>query len=202
MVSSVLFALRYIAMPFAVYGHVKVEFIHKKLDEENLQSRSLNVKGKVVARYGNHPSEECFTLFEKQCDNEFERVEIDMIKCIASMRLSRWWVALPAYSSIVLDVDLSEFGTERKLLKEMVEFPAKKESVSADDFIVDNNILIHVSVGWCSSKPQGRQESCGMELEDDDDDDDESSDDEMSNDDQMDEASCVSVASSSNLRRP
>ncbi|GFP88328.1 hypothetical protein PHJA_000976500 [Phtheirospermum japonicum] len=43
--------LRYIAMPFAVYGHVKVEFIHKKLDEENLQSRSLNVIGKVVVGY-------------------------------------------------------------------------------------------------------------------------------------------------------
>ncbi|GFP88335.1 hypothetical protein PHJA_000977200 [Phtheirospermum japonicum] len=194
-------ALRYIAMPFAVYGNVEVVFIHKKLDKENLHSQSLNVKGRIVARYGNNPCRSEFTLFEKQCDNEFERVENDPRSGISSMRLSRCWVGVPAYSSLILDVDLSEFGTGRKILKETVELRVENERESGDKFIVDDNILICVKVGWVSSMPQGKQESYGMEL--DDEDEDESSDDEMSGDDeQMDEVSCVPVASSSNLSRP
>ncbi|GFP98120.1 hypothetical protein PHJA_001956100 [Phtheirospermum japonicum] len=171
-------ALRYIAMPFAVYGLVKFEFCRKLLiDEEEEEEvlygrRCVNVRGKIVARYGgNFPSEAC-------------------------------WVGLPAYSSLLLDVDLSEFGTERKLLKETIELRVERGGVSNDELIVDDDIYIRVSVSWVPPTPQGRQESRGMELEDDDDDDDddESSDDEMlSGDEQMTEASCFPVAPSSNL---
>ncbi|GFP80084.1 hypothetical protein PHJA_000151800 [Phtheirospermum japonicum] len=151
----------------------------------------------IVARCGgNFPSEVCCTLFEKQSSNEFEQVGIDTRRCAACMRLCRCWVGLPAYSSLVLDVDLSEFGTERKLLKETIELRVEKVGVSNDELIVDDDIYIRVSVRWVSPTPQGRQESCGMELEEDDD---ESSDDEMSRgDEQMTEASCSPVASSSN----
>ncbi|KAL3615756.1 hypothetical protein CASFOL_040050 [Castilleja foliolosa] len=183
-------AVRYIAMPLAVYGHVEVEFLYKLLDGEN---RSLNVKGKIVARYGNNS----WTLFDKQNDNEFEQLENKqkMGKVgEARMRLSRCLVGVPVYSSLILDLDLSEFGTGRKFLKETIEFRVQNE-VSQDQFLVDDDILIRVLVGWKSSSPQGRQELS---------DDDESSGDEMlSDDEQMDEeASCDLVASPSNRSLP
>ncbi|KAL2928447.1 Ribosomal protein S6 kinase delta-1 [Bienertia sinuspersici] len=199
-------AMRYISMPLAVYGHVRLLFTPKQsniLDEEN--HPSLNVKGKIVARFGiifgSHASEE-YTLFEKQ-SNEFERVDLSPRKRMGGMRLSRGWVGVPAYSSLILDLDLSEFGTERKILKETVELRVENGLVSGDKFIVDD-ILISVRVGWHSPRPRGRctEEVCGIELED------ESSSDEIppqettkeESDEQMIEA-CVPEASS-NTRPP
>ncbi|KAL3625375.1 hypothetical protein CASFOL_030829 [Castilleja foliolosa] len=192
-------ALRYIVMPFAVYGHVEVSFNYKKLDGENLDKRTLNVKGRIVARYGNNSRGTECTLFEKQHDNEFERVENEQGIATISMRLSRCWVCVPAYSSIILDLDLSEFGTGRKILKETVELRVE-DVVSGDEFIVDDDILIRVSVEWVPSPPQGELD--GEDDDDDVDDDNESSCGEtMCDDEQRDEASCFPVASSSNLSR-
>ncbi|KAL3636418.1 hypothetical protein CASFOL_020965 [Castilleja foliolosa] len=192
-------ALRYIAMPFAVYGHVEVVFIYKESDVENLDKRSINVKGRIVARYGNNlRGSEC-TLFERQYDNEFERVENDPSRGTARMRLSRCVLGVPAYSSLILDLDLSEFGTGRKILKETVEFQVEGQ-MSDDDFIVDDDTLVRVTVGWITSSPQGRQEL--IELDDDDDDDESSAVEMLCDDDHiMDEASCIAVASSY-LSRP
>ncbi|XP_021774896.1 uncharacterized protein LOC110738773 [Chenopodium quinoa] len=159
-------SMRYISMPFAVYGRVRILFTPKqsnKLDEEN--HPYLNVKGKIVARFGNffgsHALEE-YTLFEKQ-SNEFERVDIGPRKRLRGMRLSRGWVGVPPYSPFILDLDLSEFGTERRILKETVELRVENGLVSEDMFIVDD-MLITVRVGWHSPRPQGR--CTGIELGD------------------------------------
>ncbi|KAL3636435.1 hypothetical protein CASFOL_020982 [Castilleja foliolosa] len=181
-------ALHYIVMPIAVYAHLDVYFFYK---QEN--RFFINVKGRIVARYGNVKGSEC-TLFEKEHDNEFERVEKEDPKCgIASMRLCRCWVGVPIYSSLFLDLDLSEFETGRKILKETLEFRVRSE-VDNDKFIVDDDILILVSVGWASSSSQGRLRLMELDADDDDDDDESSGDDEH-----MDEASCVPVASSSSF---
>ncbi|KAL3636453.1 hypothetical protein CASFOL_021000 [Castilleja foliolosa] len=178
-------ALSYIEMPFAVYGNVQVDFF------SNQENRFINVKGRIVARYGNIKGSEC-TLFEKEHDNEFERVEKKDPKCrIASMRLCRCWVGLPMYSSLILDLDLSEFETGRKILKETLEFRVRSEVLDYE-FLFDDDIVILIHVGWSSSSSQGRLKL--MELDDDDDDDESSGDDEH-----IDEASCVPVASSSNF---
>ncbi|GAU48518.1 hypothetical protein TSUD_242960 [Trifolium subterraneum] len=50
---------------------------------------------------------EC-VLFKKQ-DTEFEQVESCYVK------LSRCWVSSPAYSYLIIEVDLSEFGSVRKI---------------------------------------------------------------------------------------
>ncbi|KAL3625377.1 hypothetical protein CASFOL_030831 [Castilleja foliolosa] len=194
-------ALRYIVMPFAVYGHVEVSSNYKKLDGENLDKRTLNVKGRIVARYGNNSRGPECKLFEKQYDNEFEQVERDPRIGTTSMRLSRCWVCVPAYSSIILDLDLSEFGTGRKILKETVELRVE-DIVSDDEFIVDDDILIRVRVEWVPSPLQGQLDDDDDDDDDDDNDDDESSCGEiMCDDEQMDEESCFPVASSSNLSR-
>ncbi|KAL3636404.1 hypothetical protein CASFOL_020951 [Castilleja foliolosa] len=182
--------LRYIVMPFAVYGYVEVDFIYKKFDKENLYKQSINVKGRIVARYGNS---EC-TLFEKQYDNEFERVENNpSLGRLISMKLSRSCVVVPAYSTLILDLDLSEFGTERKILKETLELRVGNE-VYGDKFIFDDDILIWVHVAWLPVSTQGRPM---LKVLDDDDDDDDDEDEILYNDEQMDEAS-----SSSNLNCP
>ncbi|KAL3635249.1 hypothetical protein CASFOL_019796 [Castilleja foliolosa] len=189
--------LRYIVIPFAVYGYVDIDFIYKRLVGENIYQQPINVTGRIVARYGNN---EC-TLFEKQYDNEFERVEqydneFERVKddpCerrVINMRLSTSSVGVPAYSSLILDFDLSEFGTGRKILKETLELQVGNEVYidNGDTFIVDDGILIWVRVGWLSVSPQGRVR---RELDDDDD------DEILYNDEQTDEAS-----SSSNLSCP
>ncbi|KAL6495607.1 hypothetical protein OROGR_030170 [Orobanche gracilis] len=117
--------LHYIAIPFGVYCRVEVMFYNRQGSRKDKQEhRSFHLNGKIVARYGNtygtYASEEC-TLFEKQSD-KFERVEIDHVK---SMQLSRCWVALPAYSSIIVGVDLSEFETGRKIVNRTVELVAQ-----------------------------------------------------------------------------
>lgn len=68
-------------------------------------------------------------------------------------------------SSLILDLDLSEFGTERKILKKTVELRVESGLASEEDFIVDD-ILITVRVGWHSPRPRGRcsEEVCGIEL--------------------------------------
>ncbi|KAL3636432.1 hypothetical protein CASFOL_020979 [Castilleja foliolosa] len=131
-------ALRYIVMPFAVYAHVNVHFIYR----ENPDERFINVKGKLVARYGNNLNGSKCTLFEKLNDNEFERVEKH-----PSMRLTRCWLGVPVTSSLILDFDLSEFGTGRKILKKTIELRVGDKEPD-DEFIVDDDILIQVHVGW------------------------------------------------------
>ncbi|KAL3636329.1 hypothetical protein CASFOL_020876 [Castilleja foliolosa] len=165
-------ALRYIVMPFAVYGRVAVHFYSKQ------ENRFVNVQGRIVARYGNIKVSEC-TLFEKEHDNEFERMENKGLK------LCRCCVGVPIHSSLILDLDLSEFKTGRKILKETLEFRVRSEEYS-DKFIFDDDIEIRIHVGWFSPSSQIGLEL--MELDDDDDDDDDDN-----------EASCVPVASSSNF---
>lgn len=151
-------ALRYLAMPFAVYAHVEIEFFNRQGCELDEKKHSyLDVKGKIVARYGNsymrYDPVEC-TLFDKHA-NEFERVGFELNT--RSMRLSRCWLGLPFYSSIHLDLDLMEFGSERKIIKETVELRAEKQSQSDVAFIVDD-ILINICVRSTSPVPQGRHD--------------------------------------------
>ncbi|KAL3636433.1 hypothetical protein CASFOL_020980 [Castilleja foliolosa] len=184
-------ALRYIVMPFAVYAHVNVEFIYRK----NPDKQFIDVKGKIVARYGNNLNGSECTLFEKLNDNEFERVEKHPIAIITSMRVTRCWLGVPVTSSLILDFDLSEFGTGRKILKKTIELRVGDHEPD-DEFIVDDDILIRVHVGWRGPPPQ-RLLFLWKYYNDGNDD-----DEVLCNDQQMDEASCVSVTSSSILSSP
>ncbi|KAL2924545.1 Cysteine synthase B [Bienertia sinuspersici] len=164
------FVLRYVAMPFAVYGEVQIIFYHKhscKLVGRN--HGFLDIKGRIVARYSNpgevYDSEECL-LFYKQ-SNEYERVDFEQEKYPLdgiNMRLSRSWVGVPINSSLFVDLDLSEFESERKLLNESLEFRVQNEHFSYKDFIVDD-MLITVGVGWSSPmSPDEEDESSDEEL--------------------------------------
>ncbi|KAL3635880.1 hypothetical protein CASFOL_020427 [Castilleja foliolosa] len=125
-------ALSYIKMPFAVYGNVQVDFFSKQ------ENRLINVKGRIVARYGNIKGSEC-TLFEKEHDNEFERVE----KKIRNVEY--------------------QFETGSKILKETIEFRVRSE-VYCNEFLFDDDIIILIHVGWLSSSLHGRLKL--MELDD------------------------------------
>ncbi|KAL6503204.1 hypothetical protein OROHE_023833 [Orobanche hederae] len=174
-------ALRYISIPFAVYGRVEVKFIRKQdhsFDENG--SHFIDVKGKVVARYcntfGRFDSEEC-TLYDK----EFERVTINDKRGMENVRITRPWIAVPIYSSLIIDLDLSECGTDRKLLKEKVQVPIDKWC--GKKIIIDDEYVIALYVAWFYPVPQGRCAYDMMELEDEssnDNDDDDDNDDEMS----------------------
>ncbi|KAL6495611.1 hypothetical protein OROGR_030174 [Orobanche gracilis] len=159
--------LHYIAIPFGVYCRVEVMFYNRQGSRKDKQEhRSFHLNGKIVARYGNtygtYASEE-YTLFEKQSD-EFERVEIDHVK---SMQLSRCWVALPAYSSIVVGVDLSEFETGRKIVNRTVELVAQPGWMFGDSFVLDD-IIIQVRAAWFSPTPPGPFSSEESDLEQED----------------------------------
>ncbi|KAL6548529.1 hypothetical protein OROGR_008950 [Orobanche gracilis] len=178
-------ALRYNFIPFAVYGRVEINFLRKKGYKSDQVHDSLNLKGKIVARYGDTfggcASEE-FTLFDKQ-SNEFERVEFGS----SDMRLSRCWVALPAYSPLIIDLDLWELETEQKILKETVEMRFE-EVWGRNKFIVDD-MLVTVGMSWFSPQQQGMM----------DDDDDESSSEDEGDVEQENEI-CVPEASSKRMR--
>ncbi|CAH9080904.1 unnamed protein product [Cuscuta epithymum] len=146
-----LLVVDYIAIPLGVYCRIELIFHNRK---DSLKQESIDVNGKVVVRYANtygtYSGEEC-VIFEKQ-SNEFERVEISKRK---PMHLSRCWVALPAYSSLVVSCDLSEFGTGRKVVSDKLELLAQPGLLFGDSFVLDD-LIIHVRVAWFSPKPLGR----------------------------------------------
>ncbi|XP_021728402.1 uncharacterized protein LOC110695483 [Chenopodium quinoa] len=86
--------VKYICIPFGVHCRIEI----KVCSSQGKQHDGLNVNGRIVARYantyGNYSSEDC-VLFEK---HDFP-VEINTAK---RFPLSRCWVSLPAYSSLVL----------------------------------------------------------------------------------------------------
>lgn len=142
----------YIAIPFGYSCRLKIRFCSRKVPGKH---DSVNVNGKIVAScvntYGNYSSEEC-VLFQKH-SNAFERVEIDGAK----MLLSRCWVALPAYSSLVIGVNLSEYDTGRKIVNGSVQLLAEPGPLSAQKIILDD-MYIQVSVAWFPPTPLGRHE--------------------------------------------
>ncbi|CAH9096424.1 unnamed protein product [Cuscuta epithymum] len=152
--------LKYIAIPFGVYARVGISFSHKQhCKRTRKRSHCLKINGRVAARYrntyGNYDSEES-VLFKKN-PHDFEQVDMEVTD---SLPLSRYWVALPGYSSLVLDLDLLEFETGHKILKEVVELRAQSYLMSGDNFTV-GDILVEVCVSWFYLLPEGPQDdSC------------------------------------------
>ncbi|CAH9104224.1 unnamed protein product [Cuscuta europaea] len=152
--------LKYVAIPFGVYARVDISFSHKQHCKRTRErSHCFKINGRVVARYrntyGNYDSEES-VLFKKNL-HEFEQVNIEVAN---SLPLSRCWVALPGYSSLVLDLDLSEFETGHTILKEEVELRAQSYLMSGDNFTI-GDILVEVCVSWFYLLPEGpHDESC------------------------------------------
>ncbi|KAL8168363.1 hypothetical protein V2J09_009862, partial [Rumex salicifolius] len=153
--------LRYIVIPFGVHCRIEVCIYNRQPYEEH---DFVNLNGKVSVRYANTyghcVGEEC-VLFEKQ-GNDFERVEYHRNR--SSLQLSRCWVALPAYSSMVIDVDLSEFETRRKVANETIELLPLQASGSADSFI-QGDIVTSVHVALFSPRPFGRCSSSSSQTE-------------------------------------
>ncbi|KAL5698298.1 hypothetical protein ACHQM5_029356 [Ranunculus cassubicifolius] len=144
--------LRYVAIPFGVNSRIQV-MLHNRNVSSSKKRDFINVFGKITVRYdntyGNYSSEES-VLFEKQ-DHDFERVEIDNNN---TLRLSRCWVALPAYSPLVVTVDLSEFETRQNILNQTTQLLPKQGWGSSDSFVSDD-FFIRVHVWWFTPKPLG-----------------------------------------------
>ncbi|CAH9119689.1 unnamed protein product [Cuscuta europaea] len=151
---------KYIAIPFGVYARVGISFSQKQHCKRTREkSHCFKINGRVVARYrntyGNYDSEES-VLFKKN-PHDFEQVDMEVTD---SLPLSRCWVALPGYSSLVLDLDLSELETGHTILKEEVELRAQSYLMSGDNFTV-GDILVEFCVTWFYLLPEGPQdESC------------------------------------------
>ncbi|VFQ59428.1 unnamed protein product [Cuscuta campestris] len=151
--------LCYSVIPFAIYGRVKVCFIRKQGCTQNVDNHFLKVNGKVVARSCN--SFDGYTLFDKK-PNEFEEVETSNR---GKLNMSRSWVGLSANTSLIIDIHLSEYGTEHEILRKSLDVQIRNDVPCGDDFII-GDICINVSVLWYSPN-QGRcfKENSGMLLD-------------------------------------
>ncbi|XP_045796415.1 uncharacterized protein LOC123890775 [Trifolium pratense] len=141
--------LHYIAIPFGIHSRLQVTI---PMTKEQFEKHEIyNVNGKIVARYtdtyGNYSAQEC-VLFKKQ-DDEFERVESGHVK------LSRCWVSLPAYSSLIIEVDLSEFGSRRKIGKCTKKLLPRQGLMSVGS-LLSGDMDIWVGAAWFSPDPFGR----------------------------------------------
>ncbi|VFQ70218.1 unnamed protein product [Cuscuta campestris] len=138
--------LSYIAMPFGALCKVRVRFSSR---DEGLV---VNLAGKIVARYkntcGNYNSEPC-VLFEKK--NGFEAVNMKERLC-----MSRRWLGLHAYSSLEIDLDLTDFNTGKKLANKTVEVFCRDEiyagecavDVGGFAIVVDASLFPFPHCGW------------------------------------------------------
>jgi hypothetical protein len=142
--------LHYIVILFGVHCHLQVAIPVTKGVEKN---EIVNVNGTIVARYadthGNYSSQEC-VLINKQ-DTEFEQVQNLYVK------LSRCWVSLPAYSSLIIEVDLSEFGSGRKIGNCTTKLLPQQAWMSAGLLFL-GDIRIQVNAAWFSPNPFGRND--------------------------------------------
>lgn len=142
--------IQYITIPLGVYCHVAVTFSRRKKSEN---CGFININGKIGGRYdntyGNYALEETI-LFEKQ-NHEYERVVFGQ-----EMQLGRYWLALPAYSSLFIQLDFSEFRTGQKIINNTMEFLVQGEWMSCDTFAL-NDFFIEVSVAWFTPSPMGPQ---------------------------------------------
>jgi hypothetical protein len=138
--------LHYIVILFGVHCHLQVAIPVTKGVEKN---EIVNVNGTIVARYadthGNYSSQEC-VLFKKQ-DTEFEPVEIGY----GRVKLSRCWLASPAYSSLIIEVDLSEFGSGRKIGNCTKKLLPQQGWTTQSPFLDDMDIRF--SAKWLSPDP-------------------------------------------------
>lgn len=152
----------YIAMPFATLGRLGIHFSSK---DRNIHQ--VNVAGKISARYkntyGNYDSEE-WTLFESK--DEFEPVNLKMNKFL---RLSRYWLGKPAYSSLILDLDLRDFDANTTLIKRKVELFDRNGVFSTEYLVTVDGLTIDVHMPMFSYQPDG----CCYESSDSDESDDE-----------------------------
>jgi hypothetical protein len=142
--------LHYIAIPFGVHCRLDVTIpITKGVEKDEI----VNAYGTIVARYadtyGNYSSQEC-VLINKQ-DTEFEQVQNLYVK------LSRCWVSLPAYSSLIIEVDLSEFGSGRKIGNCTTKLLPQQAWMSAGLLFL-GDIRIQVNAAWFSPNPFGRND--------------------------------------------
>ncbi|VFQ91145.1 unnamed protein product [Cuscuta campestris] len=79
--------------------------------------------------------------------------------------MSRSWVGLSANTSLIIDIHLSEYRTEHKILRKSLDVQIRNDVPCGDDFII-GDICITVSVLWYSPT-QGRcfKEKSGMLLD-------------------------------------
>lgn len=91
------------------------------------------------------PNKGCVVLFDKpEIEGEWE--------CRSkNLELSRCWVAVPAHSPVVFDVNLSIVGEDEKikLVKDSLSLLPMQCGTNYDLILVDG-FLIHVEVGWLS----------------------------------------------------
>ncbi|KAL8160785.1 hypothetical protein V2J09_012274 [Rumex salicifolius] len=172
--------LQFIRIPFGVSGRISVEIYNRQAAASG--NDHVNVTGKIGIRYantyGNYVGEDC-VLFEKQ-SNDFEQVKLNH-HGKNDLKLSRCWVVVPAYSPLVIDLDLSEFETSRKILNNTIHLLPSKQGGYGDSFVQEEmDLLILVQVGWFSPEPFGRCKSSSttkemeeMDIEGEDDGDDE-----------------------------
>ncbi|KAL2895828.1 60 kDa jasmonate-induced protein [Bienertia sinuspersici] len=144
---------KYVAFPFGINCRIQVMFSNDR-QQASKKHDFVDVNGKVVVRYGNnygnYSCEEC-VLFETQ-ENESKRVEFDQGKML---QLSRCWVIVPAYSSLTLALNLSDFKAKQHIVNDSIEFLPQQGRMSSS-FFVSGDIIIRVRVAWFSPKPMGR----------------------------------------------
>ncbi|XP_045809389.1 uncharacterized protein LOC123903803 isoform X4 [Trifolium pratense] len=140
---------KYIIIPFGVNCRISI-----KMFDRHLVNDHIDVNGKIVVRYGNTYGncidEEC-VIFDKQ-NFDFERVGFE--SKTRFLKIPRCWLATPAYAPFIVTLDLSEFGTSRKILNETIEL--LRGSTSGDSFFQEEmGLLIMVEAEWFEPDPFG-----------------------------------------------
>ncbi|XP_045809377.1 uncharacterized protein LOC123903800 isoform X2 [Trifolium pratense] len=171
---------KYIIIPFGVQCRISFKILDRHLVNDH-----IDVNGKIVVRYGNTYGncidEEC-VIFDKQ-NFDFERVGFE--SKARFLKIPRCWLATPAYAPFIVTLDLSEFGTSRKILNETIEL--LEGSTSADSFFQEEmGLLIMVEAEWFEPDPYGSPSLLEISAKDmeelDTDGEDESSDEESDDD--------------------
>ncbi|XP_045809475.1 uncharacterized protein LOC123903854 isoform X2 [Trifolium pratense] len=171
---------KYIIIPFGVNCRISI-----KMFDRHLVNDHIDVNGKIVVRYGNTYGncidEEC-VIFDKQ-NFDFERVGFE--SKTRFLKIPRCWLATPAYAPFIVTLDLSEFGTSRKILNETIEL--LRGSTSGDSFFQEEmGLLIMVEAEWFEPDPFGSPSLLEISTKDmeelDTDGEDESSDEESDDD--------------------
>ncbi|XP_045809382.1 uncharacterized protein LOC123903802 isoform X3 [Trifolium pratense] len=171
---------KYIIIPFGVQCRISFKIIGRHLVNDH-----IDVNGKIVVRYGNTYGncidEEC-VIFDKQ-NFDFERVGFE--RKARFLKIPRCWLATPAYAPFIVTLDLSEFGTSRKILNETIEL--LEGSTSEDSFFQEEmGLLIMVEAEWFEPDPFGSPSLLEISAKDmeelDTDGEDESSDEESDDD--------------------
>ncbi|XP_057530526.1 uncharacterized protein LOC130808967 isoform X2 [Amaranthus tricolor] len=141
-----------VTMFYAILEHAVIASIQVRVIDKNVVplSSKYQVRGTIFASYSHFEvgddsviKEECKTTIFKTSD--FKSVKAEHGK---KLELSRWVVAVPAYSSLIIEADLWDTDSSIKIAEGKLECLASNMNLLADYILGYNNLAIEVMVCW------------------------------------------------------